>query len=228
MKSGIRPDFYHLSTATSFQKQWYDILGIDPARILTFPPGAWVQASQVVTTSLINNWREVRFRGYEHAQKCYLPPWFPEIHAPFRPRGSVAFGSMIYVSREKAHYRKPTNEQEVRHFLESRGFVTVELENMMVAEQIDVFNRAVIVVGTHGAGLANITFCPPDARLLELFPPSYRDSSFRLLSQSLGLGYGAVAFASAERRPAQTHPQREDFVVDMKLLGAALDRVLNP
>ena len=46
-----------------------------------------------------------------------------------------------------------------------------------IAQSIELFRQARVVVGVHGAGLANILFCAPGATLIEvpMLEPTYRD-----------------------------------------------------
>jgi len=43
------------------------------------------------------------------------------------------------------------------------------LGTMSVLEQIELFSNADVVIGTHGAGLANILFCKPNTKVIEIF-----------------------------------------------------------
>lgn len=70
--------------------------------------------------------------------------------------------------------------REIRHFDKVEAFLqgvyghdrvcTVELETMSFSDQVQLFAKARIVVGIHGAGLANIVFCRPGTVLVEVDP----------------------------------------------------------
>ncbi|MFZ2468219.1 glycosyltransferase family 61 protein [Parvibaculum sedimenti] len=66
----------------------------------------------------------------------------------------------IYVSRntQAGTIRQILNEQELVARLEPLGFQVVDPGTTPLSAQIDLFSRASIVVGPHGAGLANILF----------------------------------------------------------------------
>ena len=51
------------------------------------------------------------------------------------------------------------NEKELIHFLKKKNFFSVKLSELSVEEQIKLFNDAQIVIGLHGAGLANLIWC---------------------------------------------------------------------
>ncbi|GGY06649.1 hypothetical protein GCM10007160_37770 [Litchfieldella qijiaojingensis] len=74
----------------------------------------------------------------------------------------------IYISRKNAGHRKISNEDEVEIFLKRVGFEFFQLENMNFLEQVLVFFNAKCVVSIHGAGLSNILFMRPGAKVIEL------------------------------------------------------------
>ena len=80
--------------------------------------------------------------------------------------------------------RRVVNETEVSEALASLGFVTVRNEQHSVHEQAAMFAGAEIVVGAHGANLANVAFCSPGATLVELVSPRWLNTTYwRLCAQ---------------------------------------------
>ena len=49
-----------------------------------------------------------------------------------------------------------------------KGFEPVILGNFHFKNQIKIFNNAEIIVGLHGSGFANLSFCKPGTRVIEL------------------------------------------------------------
>ena len=96
----------------------------------------------------------------------------------------------IYVEREG--FRKVGNAVEVRRFFEERGFVTARLDGMSMIEQARVFASAEFVAGPHGAGLSNLIFTPPHARVIEFIPESEMRGFFWLISSKLGHEYAML------------------------------------
>ena len=73
----------------------------------------------------------------------------------------------IYVSRSKS--RRPlANEQELETLLAGAGFTIIHLEELPWMEQISFFQNARLIVGPHGAGLANLVFANPGSTVVEL------------------------------------------------------------
>ena len=65
-------------------------------------------------------------------------------------------------------YRGIKNEKELIHFLKKKKFFSVKLSELSVEEQIKLFNDAQIVIGLHGAGLANLIWCNKYTKIIEL------------------------------------------------------------
>ena len=51
-----------------------------------------------------------------------------------------------------------------------RRLVRVRSDELSVRDQMRVFERSTVVIGMHGAGLANILFCAPGTHVIELLP----------------------------------------------------------
>ena len=58
-----------------------------------------------------------------------------------------------------------------------------------MTETIEAFASAALVVGVHGAGLANIIFCHPGTNVLELTLPEPEFREYEAIAANLGLSY---------------------------------------
>ena len=73
--------------------------------------------------------------------------------------------------------------------------------------------NARMIVGVHGAALANLSFCDKGAKVLELFPENYQDSSYRLQSKLKELEYNFYIGKSVNSN-LKINPKDEDFSVE--------------
>ncbi|MGI4885363.1 MAG: glycosyltransferase family 61 protein [Janthinobacterium lividum] len=97
---------------------------------------------------------------------------------------------LIYVSRKKALRRKIDNEQEVELFLIKHGFEIVCFEDYSFQETVQLCAGAEILLGIHGAGLANMVFVPESAIVIELRKFDQGENIFfEYLAQALELRY---------------------------------------
>lgn len=68
--------------------------------------------------------------------------------------------------------------------------VAVEyFENTKFRDQVDIMQRADVILGVHGAGLGNLLFARLDAPFIEVFPFGYYAGPFERLSEALHLQY---------------------------------------
>jgi Glycosyltransferase 61 len=67
-------------------------------------------------------------------------------------------GERIYLSRPPGMRRSVLNNAEVAAALQKYGFREVVTDDLSIQEQIQIFQRARFIVGTHGAGLTNIIY----------------------------------------------------------------------
>lgn len=74
----------------------------------------------------------------------------------------------VYISRAHAPRRRVVNEKEISPVLEKHSIQNVALENLDFAEQVRLVGSAELLVGGHGAGLANMCWTAPGTRVLEL------------------------------------------------------------
>ncbi|WP_341296905.1 glycosyltransferase family 61 protein [Catalinimonas locisalis] len=74
----------------------------------------------------------------------------------------------IYISRNKASYRRILNENFLWSILERFGFKYIRTEGMTIREQAVLFAKAKIIVTAHGAALANTVFCQPGTKIFEI------------------------------------------------------------
>ncbi len=138
-------------------------------------------------------------------------------------RGASPFGERIYVSRAKAGRRRVGNEAELRTALAAVGFETVYAEDLTWEEQIAVFRAARVVVAPHGAGLANLVFCAPGARVVELVGRGYFNPTFWRLAALRGLDYRPLVSGDGERLGETREFNRADIVAEVSaVLSAAV------
>jgi hypothetical protein len=96
----------------------------------------------------------------------------------------------IYVSRDDALVRKVVNSKEVDALMSEFGFRKVVMSGMTVSEQAIIFSSASVIVGLHGAALANVAFCRRGATLLEIFMDGWFTKAYFNIARQLEMSYG--------------------------------------
>ncbi|MBN8902548.1 MAG: glycosyltransferase family 61 protein [Rhodospirillales bacterium] len=95
----------------------------------------------------------------------------------------------IFLHR-RVNRRTFVNFENFRPLLEARGFTILEFENVSVRNQIRAFRNARYIMAEHGAGMINLMFCRPGARVLELFNPACVQPAFWSVASVSGVDYG--------------------------------------
>ena len=105
----------------------------------------------------------------------------------------------IYISRDDARNKRSfKHDQEIENFLVKKGFKIVILSEFSFLEQAIIFNRAKVISGLHGAGLANILFSKKKTKIIEFTSPKWPDM-FEKLSKCLMLTYKRVIIKKIDK-----------------------------
>ncbi|MEZ2280543.1 MAG: tetratricopeptide repeat protein [Microcoleus sp.] len=157
-----------------YQKETLNTLGIPENKILESRCNLHITADKLIVPSISYDGA-----GAVSKWKCdYLKQAFLTTQQPLK----INYSERIYISRQKASYRRIVNDEEVINFLEKFGFRSVELETMSVAEQAACLAAAKVVVAPHGAGLTNLVFCTPGTKVIEIFSPIYVPYCYWMIS----------------------------------------------
>jgi capsular polysaccharide biosynthesis protein len=220
--SKLRFDYIDFNIKTKFQKQFFNLLDIPKKKLIPSQLiKSAIKADALIVPSLINNWEYVKMnRGRLHHMKQYLPYWCKKIHEEFRNKHQTV--CRIYISRSKSYRRQVVNEEEVIKLIKNYGFIKYDMEDLNVNDQINLFNKASIIISVHGSGLANIVFCSNPFKLLEIYPQNYLDSAFRILARVLDCDYHYLI--GQNRNSTAADPQKEDVYVDCAKLQKWLDK----
>ena len=100
--------------------------------------------------------------------------------------------NMYFITRRKTTSRNLLNEQPLLDSLAGLGVQAVEPQDLPFPEQVSLFANADVVIGTHGAGLANIVFCKPKSQVVELIPSEYRNKCYWALAANIALRYAYI------------------------------------
>lgn len=77
-------------------------------------------------------------------------------------------------------------------FVHKVSFSGIVLEKLLPVDQIRLFEKTDIVIGTHGAGLVNSIFLLPQSHVLEIFPPFWYFGCYRKLCENVEVSYQSI------------------------------------
>jgi len=105
------------------------------------------------------------------------------------------------------------------------GFESYRLEDLTLDEEINLFSRAEVVVGAHGAGLAT-TIYSEDATVIELFPYNFTATCYFILANELGLAYDYLHGEPVDT-PAGTNYKNADIEIAVDKLEEIVNKNMN-
>jgi capsular polysaccharide biosynthesis protein len=205
----------------TFREQALQLAGI--GNVLGTNRSAKVRARRLWVSS---NCREVRHFAHWGAG------WAVEfVRLALGGRGTKGL-RRLYVSRSDATQRQVVNEAEIVAMLEPHGFEVIVPGRMPYEAQVAAFQQASHVIAPHGAALAHMVLCPPEARILEIFHPLFTENAFAMQVQAAGIEYAAMvardAYSGAPEwnDPAAAGEMRLYAGRDMRVDPSALSRYL--
>jgi capsular polysaccharide biosynthesis protein len=149
------------------------------------PADSWLQVERLLWPSLVSG-----------VCNAFLPAdYYEAIRRPIFARYGLpavpAKTERLYITRRDSNRRRVLNEDALEAFLQPYGFRTVELSKLSFRQQVELFHRAEIVVGPHGAGL-NVLFHCGKIPVVVLHPNPRPQNHYHTLARRLGQDYHFV------------------------------------
>jgi hypothetical protein len=199
------------------------MLGVDPERLQAFDEGRPLLVDELTLVGT-DRFRPELLR--------LVPRAFGVLDAPSPWR-------RVYISRGKAGRRRVVNEDALWAVLEGAGFERVHMEDLSFRDQVSLMRETAVLCALHGAGLANILFCPPGTDVIEIADPGFPNPNFYAMAAALGHRYwllhaspvaagsddSAAAAASWLDAPESARPGWRDLRVDVPGVEAIAARL---
>ena len=211
----------------AFHLESLEVLGFKRSHIHLIGKEQW-EVERLVVPSLVNR---AGFTCVEAAT------WLAEeiknrVMGTNRPRA----WRRVFVSRSLASKRKLLNEEELFLNLKHRGFEKVCAETLSFEQQVRLFSEAEVVLGPHGAGLANIMFMEQGGLVIELVPYRKPKPHYLNMAAAFGLRYACITdevfpsnHGSPSEREQEERPMRRipdmDFSIPIERVEEVLDRL---
>ena len=131
------------------------------------------------------------YNGYDSPQACLWVAQKIKQYVWENCNSSNDVHPYIYISRHKAVGRQILNEAELNTCLQKYNFRRYTLEDLTLADQINLFSQAKFIIAPHGAGLTNMIFST-NAKVIEICGVTPPNLVFANLGKSLGFQYGCL------------------------------------
>ena len=159
------------------------------------------------------------FPGTRRNYPKWLPAFLQQEFLPSPPAPS----RRLYISRTGCR-RNAVNEAAITHILIRYGFEIYD-PAQHINQPYD-FAEAAIIVAPHGGGLANLAFCQPGTKVLELIPTDHVYPYYYTLSDAAGLEYECLVCQSTDDRASDAWgPSPHDFYVNEDEFDRALAQI---
>lgn len=175
---GIPIDRFFIPQDKPFQRELIQAIGIDRGKIIAAKHSSHLSADRI----LASTWQG------QSATPMRVQAIREGVSFMDRPL-SRTNPKRIYISRRGSRVRHIENEDQLIRVLRTYDFKVLHLETMTAEDQISAFRSAEIIVAPHGAGLANLCFCNPGTRVLEITTPYRVLSLFTRLANAAGLEF---------------------------------------
>src|SRR5438874_5357053 len=190
----------------NYEREILAVLGVPPEKIRYVDSRERFQIASAVFPSMDIN---------------VIAPW--KVHGlrdlPFS--GKQNQHRRLYLSRAPAAVRRIANENEISEVLRHRNFKIVEAENLSWREQANLFAGASVIVAPHGAALANIVFCKPGTRVVEISTRAGYGDWYWQLAAVAGLSYEVL---EAQRSGSFSGPyENADMIVSRENVERLLE-----
>jgi hypothetical protein len=178
-------------------------------------------------------WERIRTQAYLYArshcsniERLFATPEAVDyaravFQAAYAERTPPELAERIYLTRGDTRLRRVAGEPELMEGLRRRGFHIVQASWSNHHEQIQWFGQARIVMGVHGAGLANILWSQRQPLLVELMSQNGRKST--------GLHWAAEVGADYEPVMGGPEAAKQAFAIDpdavLRDVDQAIERV---
>ena len=96
---------------------------------------------------------------------------------------------ILFVERLRGYRKAIGLNEAMRSKLGELGVTFFDPTDVSMEKQIETFANAQIVIGIHGAGIANILWCSRSTKVVEIFHPKFAPWCYAILANQLNMDY---------------------------------------
>ena len=184
-------NYFYLSEPQNFQVKLLNFFKIKKNQIINSKLYRHIQADKIITVD--HPWYN---KGYFFDEFNHVPKWIIIwLRNNFLKRKKKFYSSKkIFIDRSdsKSTHSQIINKHEVINFLEKQNFKVYKIAKMDFFKQIYLFWNADFIISAHGAALANLAFCKPKTKIIEIKPETQPGNYFRKISEINKLKYRCI------------------------------------
>ncbi len=180
-------DYFYISEPKKYQIQILKFLGINKNKLLSSDKYKHIFADEIYTVD--HPWYEKGFIQYNVNK---IPEWIIHTNRKtfitnFKREGE----KKIFLDRSQSLYNhcQISNLQSLNNLIKRKKIKSYNAEKLSFKSQINLLKNSSTVIGAHGAALANILFCRPKTKIIEIIPSNHPNKQSERISKILNLKY---------------------------------------
>jgi capsular polysaccharide biosynthesis protein len=198
-------DYFFINDPKDWQINILNILGINKRKLLSSKKNNHISAEVIYTVD--HPWYN---NGYVHYEVKKIPKWIVFNHRKkFLKKSKKNGKNRIFLDRSLSNYNhcQISNLKQVSNFVKKHKLKIYRPELLSFRNQIDLFYNSSIIMGAHGASLANIIFCKPHTKIIEIIPADHPNKKCERICKILNLKYFRIT----------TEPDNSDIKYPFKI-----------
>ena len=182
---------FYFSKPNKYQTEIFKIIGINKRKIVDSNKLRFVQFDKVFGVT-----HPYYFKGTFFRSQSKIPEWIIfYIRNKFMKELKLKYKfEKIFIDRSDSSFNhcKLINNKEIKSFLKINNFKIIKLSNFNFKDQINIFNKAKIIIGPHGAGFANLIFCKKKTKIIEIKTFNHTNELYKRISKINKLEYKSI------------------------------------
>ena len=217
--------FYVPSIKYNFQKESLELLKIKSNQLISSEKTNHVEGKKIFYTSHPCHFYPSKMEKWslEELRNIYIPKNIKKNNKYkniFIDRDQLKLIDKNKI-KNYASWRVLLNENEIKKFLKSKGFLILKPEDFSFKQQIKIFYNANFVISLFGAAMMMIAFCNKKVKIIEI-KPNKSGNEFKNISDKLNLKHEQIKIKPKFK---SSTPQNGLLFCDLQLINAKLKKL---
>ena len=167
-------NYFYIPNINSFVLETCKIFGIKESQLINSQSYKHIQADEIYAFEHL-----YLKKGMFQKQFKNIPSWITNFlnkkFSKFKKKFKCS--NKVYIDRSDSKFShfKIYNQKNIIENLKKKGFKTYKLSKLNFFKQIYLFHSAKVILGPHGAGFANLSFCKPKTKVYEILTKNESD-----------------------------------------------------
>ena len=221
----IIDNLYVPSLKYNYQVESLKLLNIPFNKLISSEDTKHIEAKKIFYTSHPCHYypTQVQKWSFDSLRKLYIPVKFKKnkkYKKIFIDRDQLKFVDKSNLQKYSS-WRVLLNENEIKKFLQSKGFTIIKPENFSFKKQVEIFNSADVIISLFGAAMMMLTFCNKKVKIIEIMPKN-AGNDFKNISEKLNFHHEQIKIKPNLK---SSTPQNGLLFCDLNLIKKKLKKL---